>query len=201
MYLRVIAIAGGLLLAALGVRAEVRLEISPHYGYRWGGSFETEDDQDVGLKGGQAYGLSIDFKPFRDSDLKYELLWSRQESGVDLEDTWQMGHIGVTVDEFQVGGVLEAHQGRLHEYITGLVGATLFGPEGADSEVRFSFSIGGGVKFFIFRNLALRADVRGYCNIVESDSVFISSGGQTVIYFSGTTMWQGEVSAGFTLAF
>ena len=109
--------------------------------------------------------------------------------------------LGVTVDEFQIGGVLETTYGRLQPYITGLLGATLFGPDDNDSEVRFSISIGGGVKFFLFRNLALRADIRGYCSVVESDSAFISHGGVTLVHFSGSTMWQGEVSGGITLAF
>jgi uncharacterized membrane protein len=179
--------------------AQRPFEISPFYGYRWGGDFQTAGGQKLGLEGGKAYGLSIDYSP--NADLKYELLWSRQESGVDLQDVGGSNQLGVTVDEFQIGGVLETTYGRLHPYITGLLGATLFSPEGSDSEVRFSISIGGGVKFFLFKNLALRADIRGYCSVVDSDSAFISHGGVTLVHFSGSTMWQGEVSGGMTLAF
>jgi hypothetical protein len=132
---------------------------------------------------------------------KYELLWSRQESGVELETAEWLGHMDVTVDEFLVGGVLEASHGRWRGFITGLLGATLISPDGADSEVLFSISIGAGFKYFLLKNVALRGDVRGYCNIVESDSSFISTGGVTVVHFSGSTLWQGEVSAGITVAF
>jgi hypothetical protein len=201
MKFRVFVLFTSLLLSALGTRGQSAFEISPFYGYRWGGGIETSGGQELSFKDGRAYGLSLDFSPSPDSDLKLELLWSRQDSGLDLQTIGGPNHLDLTVDEFQIGGVLETRSGRFNPYITGLLGATLFGPEGSDSEARFSFSIGGGVKLFLFRNLALRADVRGYCTVVESDSAFISSGGVTVARFSGSTLWQGEVSGGLTLAF
>ena len=199
MKLKAVACAGGLLVFAIAGHAQGTFEISPFYGYRWGGDFETAGGEKLGLQAGKAYGLSFDYTA--SPDLKFELLWSRQESSVDLHDVGGFNTLGVTVDEFQIGGVLETTYGRLHPYITGLLGATLYGPDDSDSEVRFSISLGGGVKFFLFKNLALRADIRGYCTVVESDSAFISSGGVTLVRFSGSTMWQGEVSGGITLAF
>ncbi len=201
MKLKAFSIVCGLFVCTLSGFAQGMFEISPQYGYRWGGDFESATGGKLNLKDARAYGLSLNFDPHHDADLRYELLWSRQESGVDFQGPAGPTHLKVTVDEFQIGGVLGTSQGRLHEYITGLAGATLFGPQGNDSEVRFSLSIGGGVKFYLFRNLALRADVRGFCTLVESDSAFISSGGVTLIRFSGDTMWQGEISGGITLAF
>ena len=201
MKLKLTVLAGWLLLLSSGLHAQGMFEISPFYGYRWGGDFETPGGQKLDLEGDRAYGLSLDYSPNAGADVKLELLWSRQESGVDLHELGGANRLRVTVDEFQIGGVLETAYGQLHPYITGLMGASLFGPQGSDSEVRFSLSIGGGVKFFLFRNLALRAHVRGYCTIVESDSAFISTGGVTVARFSGSSLWQGEVSGGITLAF
>ncbi len=201
MRYKVLLAAGGVLLTTVGAGGQSLLEVSPFYGYRFGGGIESVYGQDLAFQDGRAYGLSLDYSPNRDAGLKFELLWSRQDSGMNLNATGGEKHIGLTIDEFQVGGVMETEYGRLRPYVTGLVGATLFGPEGADSDVRFSISIGGGVKYFLFKNLALRADVRGYCTVVESDSAFISSGGVTVAHFSGTTLWQGEVSGGLTLAF
>ena len=185
----------------LGARAQSRFEVSPFIGYRFGGGIENAAGQDVDFKDGRAYGLALNYSPSQDSDLKFELLWSRQDSGIDLHQLGGVGHVDMTIDEFMVGGVLETSWGRFRPYVTGLVGATLFGPDGYDSDARFVLSLGGGVKFFIFKNLALRADVRGYCNIVDGEGVIISSGGATVAHFSGDTLWQGEVSGGITLAF
>ncbi len=162
---------------------------------------ELENGQNVGFKDGRAYGLSLDYAPARDAEVKLEVLWSRQDSGFNLEGAAGVSHVRMSIDEFQVGGVLEISQGRFHEYMTGLMGASLFSPSGFDSDVHFSVSLGGGVKFFLFRNVALRADLRGYCTLVDSDSAFISSGGLTIIHFSGDTLWQGEITGGITIAF
>jgi hypothetical protein len=198
---RLLLLAISVLLSTVGGRGQPLFEISPAYGYRWGGSFKTAGDQNLDLQDGRAYGLSLDYSPNRDADLKFELLWSRQDSSFNLNGAQGSNRVGMTVDEFQIGGVLETTYGRLHPYITGLLGASLFGPQGSDSEVRFSLSIGGGVKFFLLRNLALRGDLRGFCTVVESDGAFISSGGVTLVRFSGSTLWQGEITGGLTLAF
>jgi hypothetical protein len=198
---RLVLLAGSLLLFALKTQAQGRFEISPFYGYRWGGGLETVSGQEISLQDGRAYGLALNYSPFHESEFKLELLWSRQDSSIDLHGFGGKNQLGLTVDEFQIGALFEKPYGKLHPYVSGLVGASLFGPEGADSETRFSLSIGGGVKYFLLKNLALRADVRGYCTVVESDSAFISVGGVTVAHFSGSTLWQGEVSGGVTLSF
>lgn len=201
MQTKVIALLTCWLVSVLGAEAQGVFEISPQFGYRWGGDLETERGESLTLKDGTAYGLALDFSPARDSDLKFELLWSRQEGGVEYPRLGGTTRFDMTVDEVMIGGVLEQSQGRLHGHVTGLLGATMFNPEGGETEVKFSLSIGGGLKYFLFKNLALRADVRGYCNIVESESAFLYVGGITVARFSGNTLWQGEATAGFTLAF
>lgn len=201
MNLKVLGFAGCLLLSTWATQAEGIFEISPQFGYRWGGDLETSAGRSLTLDGGRAYGLALDFVPSRDSGLKFEVLWSRQESGFDWPTLGGNQSLDMTVDEFQIGGVLESSYGRLHGHVTGLIGATLFSPEGAERETRFSLSIGGGVKYFLMKNFALRADLRGYCTIVESEGAFLSVGGVTVARFSGSTLWQGEATAGITLSF
>ncbi len=186
--------------STFGLHAEM-FEASPFFGYRFGGSVETSDGQHTGLDAGISYGLALDYSGPQPSEMKLELFWSRQESGLDLNGVNGLSHMDMSLDEFMIGGVYEHGQGRLRETVTGLVGATLFTPEFGDQEARFSFGFGLGVKYFLFKNLALRADLRAYCTVVESEGVFISSGGVTVAYFTGSTIWQGEVSGGLTLAF
>ncbi len=201
MGLRIIGLVSLVCLGTCVARAEVGLEISPHFGYRWGGTLKTPQGDDRDLQDGRAYGISLDYRPNPDSYEKFELLWSHQDSAIDLGPSGFRHQENVSVDEFLIGGVLETSTGRLHGYVTGLLGATLFTPQVSDSSVYFTLSLGGGVKYFIFKKLALRADLRGFCTIVESDSAFISSGGVTVVRFSGDTLWQGEATVGFTVAF
>ena len=199
MKMKWFGIPGWLFASVLGLQAQ-QFELSPFYGYRFGGSFETSSGHDTDLQAGPAYGLSFDFAP-RDSDIKLELFWSRQDSRLDLEAPGGLNHVDMSVDQFQIGGIYELGRGRLRETVTTLVGATVFSPDYGDAEARFSFGFGLGVKYFLLKNLALRADLRGYYTVVESDSAFISSGGYTVVYFSGSGIWQGEVSGGITLSF
>ena len=196
-----VACAGVWLLSCLTARAQgLAIELSPFYGYRFGGSIDSSTGDDLDFDAGQAYGLALDFGP-RDSDMKFELLWSHQESGIDFEGLGGLDSLDVTVDEFMFGGIYEMGQGKFREYFTGMVGASLFDVPGSDPEAYFCIGIGGGVKYYVHKNLALRLDLRGYCNIVESEGAFISSGGYTVAYFSADTLWQGEVSVGVTLSF
>ncbi len=192
---------GLLLFSCLGAGAQgIAVELSPFYGCRFGGSLISSTGQDLDLEAGQAYGLSLYFAP-RNSDMKFELLWSRQESGVDTEEVGGLGHLDLTVDEFMFGGVYEAGQGRFREYFSGMLGVSVFDVPGSDPEAYFAISIGGGVKYYVLKNLALRIDLRGYCNIVQAEGAFVSSGGYTVAYFSADTLWQGEISVGLTLSF
>src|SRR5512137_1768765 len=102
-----IGAAGLLLLSCFGARAQgLAVEISPFYGYRFGGSIDSSTGDDLDLKAGPAYGLALDICP-RDSDMKFELLWSRQESGIDFEGLGGLGDVDVTVDEFMFGGIYE----------------------------------------------------------------------------------------------
>ncbi len=194
-----LGIAGWLLISSLGLHAQV-FEASPFFGYRFGGSIETSGGQETDIQAGPCYGLSLDYAP-NVSDIKLELFWSRQDSGLNLDGLGGLNHLHMTVDEFMLGGIYEQAQGRLHETVTALVGATLFSPADNDRQARFAFGIGLGVKYFLLKNLALRADLRGYGTVVESDSAFISTGGVTLLYFSGSAIWQGEVSGGITLSF
>jgi hypothetical protein len=194
-----ICLAAWLCVVALGSQAQ-EFDVSPFFGYRFGGGVKTTSGQETDLEAGRAYGLSLGLAPL-DLDQKLALFWSGQDSGLDLESASGLGHLKVAVDEFMIGGIYEHGHGRLRETFTALLGATVYSPNYGELEARFSFGVGLGVKYFLFKNLALRADLRGYCTVVESDSAFISSGGVTIVYFSGSAIWQGEISGGITFSF
>ena len=66
---------------------------------------------------------------------------------------------------------------------------------------KFSFDIGAGVKAFLTKNIYLRADLRGFCVLTEAQGSFIYANGVTVASFSGSTLWQGQMSAGVGFTF
>jgi opacity protein-like surface antigen len=179
-----------------------RFEISPFYGYRFGGAVQNPlTGRTYEFRDSEAYGLFLDMAPRPNWPVKFELLWSRQDSSVNLQGLGGLGRVNLTIDEIQIGGSLERGGRHLREYVSLLAGATYYSTDGYGSDTRFSFGLGGGVKYFITRNLALRADLRGFCTIVDSGGALISSGGGTSVAFYGTAMWQGQATVGVTLAF
>lgn len=174
---------------------------SPFAGYRFGG--------DVGAPGtvrkysfdeAASFGLVLNYAP-PDYPGRFELLWSRQESGLNFRGDNGLGQVDLTIDVFQLGGVSEFGSNRLRSYVSAHLGFTQFSPENFGNKTRLSLGIGAGMKAFLTQNLYLRADLRGYCTAVESRGSFFSSNGNTVATFSGSTLWQGEASLGVGFRF
>ena len=179
-----------------------RFEISPFYGYRFGGEVHNPfTGRTYGFRDSEAYGLFLDVAPRPNWPAKLELLGSRQDSSVNLQGLAGLGRVDLTIDQIQIGGSLERGGQHLREYVSLLAGATYYSTEGYGSDTRFSLGLGGGVKYFFTRNLALRADLRGFCTIVDGSGGFISNGGTTVVAFSGSAIWQGQATVGVSLAF
>ncbi len=175
--------------------------ISPFYGYRFGG--EVKDNQTgatYNFEDGPAYGLFLDYAP-QDYYGRYELLWSHQDSSLDFHGDNGLGKVDVAIDVVQLGGVLEFGAPRLREYVSAHAGATHFSSDGYGDDTKFSLGVGVGLKAFLTKNLYLRADLRGFCTVVNAEGSFIYYNGVTVASFSGSTLWQGQASVGVGFTF
>ena len=178
-----------------------RFGISPFYGYRFGGEVQDPNtDTKYSFKDGPAYGVILDYAPMNYYG-RFELLWSRQDTSVDFQGNNGLGKVGITIDVIQVGGETEYGSQSLRGYVSAHVGATHFSSDGYGDDTQFSFDIGAGVKAFLTKNIYLRADLRGYCVVTEAQGSFIFANGVTVASFSGSTLWQGQVSAGVGFTF
>jgi hypothetical protein len=178
-----------------------RFGISPFYGYRWGGEIQDANtDTKYSFKDAPAYGVILDYAPMGYYG-RFELLWSRQDSSVDFQGNNGLGNVDITIDVFQVGGECEYGTERLRGYASVHLGATHFSSAGYGDDTKFSFDIGAGVKAFLTKNIYLRADVRGIWTVTESEGGFIYANGITVATFSGSTICQGQVSAGVGITF
>ena len=196
----ILAALGLLWVGTSGLLAQ-QVEIAPFYGYRFGGEVQNPlTGRTYAFQDSDAYGLVLDL-PLKNSPGKLELLWSRQDSSVDLQGLAGVGRVDVTIDQIQIGGIMETGDQRFCEYVAVLVGATVYDTEDYGSDTRFSMGLGVGGKYFLTPKLALRADVRGFCTIVDASGAFISSGGSTVVAYNGTGVWQGEATLGLSLSF
>jgi hypothetical protein len=183
------------------IKQTQRFGISPFFGYRFGGEVEDDDTgKEYSFEDSPAFGLFLDYAPVNFHG-RYELLWSHQESSLDFEGDNGLGEVDVTIDVIQVGGVLEFGKDRLRTYVSAHAGITHFSSDGHGDDTRFSFGIGVGGKAFLTKNVYLRADFRGFCTVVESEGSFISANGTTVANYTGSTLWQAQISAGVGITF
>jgi opacity protein-like surface antigen len=178
-----------------------RFGISPFYGYRFGGEIQdASTGSKYDFKDGPAYGLILDYAPM-DYFGRFELLWSRQDTSVDFHGNNGLGNVDITIDVVQVGGECEYGSDRLRGYVSAHIGATHFSSDGHGDDTEFSFGIGAGVKAFLTKNIYLRADLRGFGTVTQAEGSFMFANGTTVATFSGTALWQGQVSAGVGVTF
>ncbi len=78
---------------------------------------------------------------------------------------------------------------RLVPYLATGLGMSREISNDAQNETRVSWNYGGGVKYFIFQNIALRADIRGYYEPQDRDSDFLFNIG-AVFQFGGRAAYR-----------
>lgn len=178
-----------------------RFGITPFFGYSFGGEVEnTLTGTEYEFDDGPAFGLCLDYAPL-DYPGRFELLWSHQDSSINFQGNSGLGEVDLTIDVVQIGGVVEYGPERFRGYVSAHLGATHYSSEDFSDDTRFSFGVGAGVKAYLARNVYLRAEVRGFCTVVDAEGGFIYFNGITVASFSGDTLWQGQVNVGVGITF
>jgi hypothetical protein len=196
-------------LSAVSAQAAPRFEVTPFVGYRAGGDFEVDEGEDssrsVDLSSDASFG--IDLGLYRDSSSFYELLYSRQEAGLESSDP-ALDDVKVNTDYLHFGGtLLFDHEAWYEPYLSLTVGATRLDPKdgGYDSETKFSASLGGGFRFPFNDRVAALLGVRGYLTFIGSDTkLFCASGplgSSCLVTSSGSTYSQFEGQLGLTVRF
>jgi opacity protein-like surface antigen len=166
--LATIAAAIVLLGGSLGASAQPAIEITPTVGFRWGGEIRAEDtttlDRDADLEEGHSLGLVIDI-PVSDH-LQIELLADHQRTGLGSSTLFgpTEHQFDLDIDYYHVGALYQWKTKSVTPYVVGSIGIANLDPKDSfnSSTRRFSTSFGGGVKFPISSNLAVRFEGRGF---------------------------------------
>ena len=178
------------------------VDVSPFYGYRFGGGFFEElTQQPVDLDGAAAAGAVVNVA-FRD-DLMIEALFSHQEATIVVparfttpETRWRL-----TVQHFMGGGLREFDYGRARPFLTGLLGLTRYAAPG-DNEIRFTVSAGGGVRLFPARRIGVRLEGRSFWTFADVEGRAIAcTPGLCITAIDAKIIWQSEFTAGLTARF
>jgi hypothetical protein len=213
----VLVFIGMLLIAlpsALGAQAQpepkpLRFDFTPFIGYRTSMSVPVEPhvtgtNPRVVLDANPSYGASLGVRLKNEDDL-VEIRWARQDSYVHTEDiTPQPPRQRVILDQF--------HGDFSHEYLVedwaswarpfvlASVGATHVSSSTNINFTRFSFGIGGGVRFYASPHLGFKIQAEWLPVVVDPHVAFICGPG-CIVHVGGTLSSQGEVLVGPILRF
>lgn len=166
-------IAAALLLAAIPSRAQARFEIDPFVGYETTASYpvysltgpSSGDPIDrLRVNGSTAFGTFLDYS--LTEHFQPEFMWNRNNTSYSAHDLFMNTYIDgyhSVIDQYQFGGLymFRSSDVSLRPYVAASLGFTH--DENGDStpnRTEFSYSVGGGLKYYMTRHLGLRADLR-----------------------------------------
>lgn len=197
---RILAAAALLLFAAAEARAQ-SVQVSPFASYAVGGGVrDTFVGDSRSFGSGLAWGGAVNFAVSR--SWRFELLYSRQDT--ELEGGLAVP-FGVTVERYMAGFQEEKGEAGDRTRWFGSVwgGATRFVPglDGFDSATKFTAGVGLGAKTYFSKKVGMRLEARGYFTPVETEGGLFCNGGTCLFAFSGSGLWQGDLTAGLIFAF
>lgn len=163
-----------MLLTCNSTRAQGRFEASPFVGYETSGSypisiFSSVSDLTVPVNklrvnDALSYGTFLDYNLTENAQL--EFMWDRNNASYSARNALTGEYFKAynsDIDQYQFGGLymLRNSEHRLRPYIAGSVGFTHdSNSNGTPNRTEFSYSIGGGVKYYVNRHFGFRGDAR-----------------------------------------
>ena len=184
--------------------ASTRFEITPIYGYQWGGTIRTYEG-DVVFEGSDSWGVIADVTVRSGAQL--ELLYWRQDTELVLKG----GGLGVptqlfdaTVEYWHGGGLVEyRRQGNVRLFGTMTIGATHVDPKPSvlSDDWRFSAIFGVGAKVLFSERVGIRLQASMPLTFIASSGAVFCGGGACYTTIGGEGLPQGNLSAGLIVAF
>jgi len=180
-----------------------QFEVTPFYGYQFGGQFEdAETGRSYDLDGGPCAGAQLDINLSEITQV--EFYFSRQETELESEGPFPTGtFFDLDVDYYHLGGTLLISDKHWQPFVVGTLGATHLSPEPASigSLTRFSVGLGGGLRYFPTEHLGLYLAGRGLFTFIDSDTHIRFESGTTTVRIHADGLWQAVLQAGLIFRF
>lgn len=190
------------LFATYNVSAQ-NIEITPFAGYMFAGKLNTIDGE-LNIKNGSNYGLIADSRV--EADLMIEFMYNRLDTELEIiEEPFDsiMLLTNMRVEYFQAGAHYETEQGKFRPFAAFTIGATLFNPddESYNDEWRFSFTAGGGIKYYFADHFGIRLQWRFMIPVYFSGgALFCSNQGCGAAISGGALLLQYDLTAGLIIS-
>jgi hypothetical protein len=209
------AVAGGALIACVGsargaTAAEPVVQLAGYAGYCMGGSADARYEalrRSASIEDAPSYGGTIDFNVGRGAYA--ELAYSRQDTDVLIRaPEGTLGRYDLSVEYFTVGGLQQFFlfgTDIVRPTFGGTIGAVRFSASSQDQSVddwHLSLIFEGGLILQIIENFGLRFRARLLTTFLASEStLFCGTEAGCTYTFTGTALFQGDMSAGAFIAF
>lgn len=186
-----------------------RFDVTPFFGYRTGMSFPTEpfiseSNPRIVVDASPSYGVSFGVRLPNYEDL-LETRWARQDSYVhSVEVTRQLPRQRVILDQFHGDFshefLVEDWNSRVTPFAMASVGATHISSSTNISFTRFSFGVGGGIRFYASRYVYFKVQAEWLPLVLDPHVAFVCGGG-CIVHLASTLASQGEIFVGPTFRF
>jgi len=177
------------------------IQIAPFVGYQFGGSiFSDTFNRKFSFESGLNWGGSVDVAI--GETWRFEVYYSRQDTDLRSAGLAEAA-FDLKVERLMVGFQEEKGAGSVKFFGTILLGATRYTPgDGTlSSDTRFSAGLGLGVKSFFTPNVGLRLESHAFYTSVQGGGGVFCGPGHCVFTYTGSGIWQGDVTAGLIIAF
>lgn len=177
------------------------MHVSAIAGFQFGGSVASADGlREASFDESLAWSAALEVEVAE--GWRFAALYSRQETAIHPPPGFFRA-FDLAVERYLAGVQEEKEAGPFWWFGTALVGATRFIPQAPQlgSDTRFTAALEIGLKYFPTRRLGLRVQARGFYTVVDAEGGALCLNGACVFAFSGSGLWQGEVSGGLVLGF
>ena len=186
----------------------LHFDFTPFIGYRTSASFPIEPhvsgtNPRVVVDASPSYGASFGVRLQEDGLV--ELRWARQDSYVHSQDvSLPIPRQRVILDQFHGDFsreyIVDEWRPWARPFVLLSVGATHISASTEGNFTRFSFGIGGGVRFYPSRHVGFKIQAEWLPVLVDPQVAFICGAG-CIVHVGGSLSSQGEVFVGPILRF
>ena len=168
-------------------------DVTVFVGARVGGELDDIESNNLSVDlevddGDVSYGLILAFPVYK--ELSVEMLYSHQETRLKSDSgflTPGSKFSDLDIDYYHVGASWEwvlSKTPRVRPFVSLGMGATRFDPDEKllDDDTRFSYSLGGGVKYFVQKNIALHLGGRYFSTYIDNQERIDCNNNNTICY-------------------